>query len=510
MTTHRQRRGRLLRHTGQNVLGEGAPLLLAVVAIPALVRSLGVERFGVLALAWVVVDYFGFVYLGLGQAATRLIAEHLGHGRSGEAVGVFRTSFRLQAALGAVGGLLLAGATPALVTRLFAAAPPLVHEAQQAFLVLTLALPLLTGASAYRSLLEAADRFDVANAVKAATGCLVPCASLVGALAGFGLPEIVSLQVAGAAATVLWYRRAARRALPWLASAGSPGAGILRSLASYAGWSTAMSAAAATVESLDRLLIGALVSFHAVGYYSPAHLLTSRLRILPKSLRLALFPKFSALGRAAGPPLDALFTDASRLMVLIVGPLAILLVMFARELLGVWLGPEFVQHSRLILQVLAIGFFLNALAWVPSTLLQAIGRPDVAAKIFLCELAPYAALAWAAIARFGIEGAAVAWAVRGAAEAVVFVTVAARQAALGPQSVWRGGVGVGFATAALLAGGVLLDRLAGIGLGPRAAVASVLLLALLISSRSWAADAARSLLGRARGWPWPRTKPVIP
>ena len=47
--------GSLARNTGWNVLGQVLPALVAIAAIPVLIRQLGIERFGFLSLAWVIV-----------------------------------------------------------------------------------------------------------------------------------------------------------------------------------------------------------------------------------------------------------------------------------------------------------------------------------------------------------------------------------------------------------------------------------------------------------------------
>ena len=45
--------GRLLaRNTIWNLIGNGAPMVVAIFCIPILIRGLGKERFGVLTLAW--------------------------------------------------------------------------------------------------------------------------------------------------------------------------------------------------------------------------------------------------------------------------------------------------------------------------------------------------------------------------------------------------------------------------------------------------------------------------
>jgi len=64
-TTDELARGsRLSRNTVLNLVGQCAPLLVAIFAIPLLIRGLGTDRFGVLTLAWVVIGYFSLFDLG--------------------------------------------------------------------------------------------------------------------------------------------------------------------------------------------------------------------------------------------------------------------------------------------------------------------------------------------------------------------------------------------------------------------------------------------------------------
>lgn len=46
-------------------------------------------------------------------------------------------------------------------------------------------------------------------------------------------------------------------------------------------------------------------------------------------------------------------------------PIVLTIVMFAYEGLNLWLGSDFANNSYLVLQLLAIGVFINSLANVP-------------------------------------------------------------------------------------------------------------------------------------------------
>lgn len=65
-----------------NLAGSLLPLGAGLVAIPLLIGQLGLERFGLLSLAWLLVGYFSLFDFGLGRSLTRLVAEKLGSGRA--------------------------------------------------------------------------------------------------------------------------------------------------------------------------------------------------------------------------------------------------------------------------------------------------------------------------------------------------------------------------------------------------------------------------------------------
>src|SRR6266403_3719736 len=108
--------GRLLaRNTVWNLLGNGAPMLVAVVCIPILIRGLGKERFGVLTLSWALIGYASLFDLGLGRALTQLVAKKLGAGQDGEVPTLVWTSSLLMLLLGVLGAAVASLLSPWLV-----------------------------------------------------------------------------------------------------------------------------------------------------------------------------------------------------------------------------------------------------------------------------------------------------------------------------------------------------------------------------------------------------------
>ena len=53
----------------------------------------------------------------------------------------------------------------------------------------------------------------------------------------------------------------------------------------------------------------------------------------------------------------------------------------AHPAMTLWLGPDIGTQAGEVLQILAVGVFLNALAQGPATLIQAAGRPRDIVKV---------------------------------------------------------------------------------------------------------------------------------
>src|SRR5947207_14300295 len=101
---------RLARNAVWNLLSLTAPMLVALGAIPALIRTLGADRFGILTLAWMLIGYCSLFDLGLGRALTKLVSE----GTDVLACSVW-TALSLVFALRCAGSLMFAAAWRAMV-----------------------------------------------------------------------------------------------------------------------------------------------------------------------------------------------------------------------------------------------------------------------------------------------------------------------------------------------------------------------------------------------------------
>src|SRR5215510_7612094 len=170
----------MARNSIWNLFGQVLPLLVAAVVIPILIGRLGLDRFGVLTLAWALVGYFGLFDLGLGRALTKVVSEALAGGREGEAAGAVWTASAILMAVGVVFTIALFFISHWLIYSVIKVPPALQLESVIAVYWLAVSIPVITVTAGLRGVLEAQHRFGLINIVRIAMGTFSYVGPLVG------------------------------------------------------------------------------------------------------------------------------------------------------------------------------------------------------------------------------------------------------------------------------------------------------------------------------------------
>jgi O-antigen/teichoic acid export membrane protein len=440
----------LARNTLFNLIGQGLPLVVAIVTIPFIIQGLGIDRFGLLALAWVVLGYFAIFDLGLGRATTKFVAEALGKGEEEQVPHLVWTAVTIQTFFGLLGAIVLASITPFLVERILNIPPELIKEAKDTFYLLALSIPVVLVSSSFRGVLEAAQRFDLVNIVRVPSSTLTFLLPLFGLFLGFNLPGIVALILVVRLAELAVFVALSIRIAPRL-KRYSCSFTFLSRLFSFGGWVMVSSIVVPILGYLDRFLIASLLSVAAVAYYSAPYEMVTRLWIFSGSLVATLFPAFSALeGIKDRQGLGFLFARAVKYILLVLCPIVLIIGLFSQDILQVWIGADFAVKSSVVLQVLTLGVLINSLAWIPCALLQGAGRPDLPAKFHLFELPLYVGILWFSVNQWGIAGAAWAWTFRVTLDAILLFGATFKVYGLAPRLlIANGTILTGFALAVL-------------------------------------------------------------
>jgi O-antigen/teichoic acid export membrane protein len=406
--------GRLLaRNTLLNLAGQGVPVLFVLLAAPFLIRTLGEARCGILSINLVIINFSTFFDLGLGRALRKRVGEALGRGDRHEVPKITFTALMAQAASGSLGALVLAIGSPLLAERFFQIPIELQGEASATFYLLALAFPLLIVTDSLSGVLEAAQRFDLVNALRVPFILSMVLLPLLGVQFGFYLVGITALQLGSLFVFVLAHFAACARVFPELLRMPTFDREEARALLGFGGWVIISNSIGPVLTYLDRLAIGMLLPIAAVTAYTAPYELVTRLSVVPTSLAATLFPAFSALyGQGRHLLLRSYAIRSVKYLSYLLGPIVLGVMVFSHKILEVWLGGDFAAESALALQILAVGVLFNSLAHVPHAWLDAQNRPDLTAKFHMIELPIHAVLVWVLVGLWGIPGAALAWTLR--------------------------------------------------------------------------------------------------
>lgn len=405
-------RSRTARNSGFNLIGMAVPLLIGFALIPVTLHGLGVARFGLLSLSLTVLEYSTLFALGLGPATTKHVAEAIAR-KDATTSDLIVMSMIGHAALGAVGGAIIALLAPTIVDHVFSVPANLRTEAIAVFRLIGLMVPATLLLLSLFGALEGASRFGLVNLLRVPISALSFIIPAVGVTYGVRLPTILS--------TLVVLRLVVCGALALVVGASVPGHTWrwptdwtrMRPLLSFGAWLSISNVVSPTLVYADRFLLGHFRGLAALGTYSAPFDGVMRLLAIPGSLVRAMFPTLSALqSMSSRDQLRPLFRRAVSAVVFILGGPVLILVLFGPVLLRLWLGEQIAVGAGNAVRILAIGLLFNASALVPTTFIAAFGRPDVSAKFHMLELVIHLPLAWWLVSRFGILGAATAWSIR--------------------------------------------------------------------------------------------------
>lgn len=396
------------RNATYNLIGSVVPLAVSLITIPIYLGQIGEARYGVLAVAWLLLGYFGLFDLGLGRAVTQRIAA-LEKGSTEERASAFWTAFILNAGLGVVGGLLIWPIAEYFFGSVFKIDDALRSEMDSAIPWLVLAVPMATLSGVLTGALQGRGRFLELNLISVSGTVLFQILPLLAVLIwGPDLALILPAALLVRLLTLVILFESCRR-LIFHNCAVRFASDQARQLLRFGGWVTVTALVGPIMVVFDRFIIGALLGANAVTYYTVPFQLSERSTIISNALTSAIFPRFASAGLEEEQRLAA---EGLRALAVVVTPLMVMGIFLIEPFLTWWISPDFARQSLLVGQIILLGFWINSFAKIPYAQLQARGRPDLVAKCHLGEIVPFLGLLYFALNQFGLAGAATVFSIR--------------------------------------------------------------------------------------------------
>lgn len=403
------------RNTLYNLLGQITPLGVSLVTVPIYLHTIGEARYGVLAIIWLFTGYFGVFEMGLSRASAYHLARQHDDTPAVRST-TFWTALWINLSFGLLGGVVVYAVAQQVFTHLFHMPETMRHSILASLPWIAAALPLSTLGGVLAGALEARERFAYMNLIGVFNTAVTQIGPLlVAVFISSELTWLIPAVVIARSSGLLLQFVGVWRFLPIVPSAWFNRARA-RALITYGGWISLTNIVGPVLVTFDRMLIGALLSVQAVAYYTVPYNLVNRVSMLPGALSTSLFPRFSRAENGEGKQMAE---RGLHLLVAVMTPITVAGIALLPLFLTYWISLEFARHGAEVGMILLAGIWINGLAYIPYGLLQGQGRPDITAKLHLLELPFFLLLLWAGIHWFGLPGAALAWTLRVAADALL-------------------------------------------------------------------------------------------
>ena len=399
---------RFLKNSTWSVIGVGANIVVGLVLSPYIVRLLGQERFGIWSLVFSLLDYLWLFDLGLTPAVANLITRYLTRKQPVRINEVINTAMSYFAMIAMLLWLITAAVGPHLVN---------FFKVPAAFRADFTGLVLMTGMSwglcivlqMYVAALDAFQRFDLTNRVNMITVLCRSTGYLVTLASGGGLMQIGAVYVISQLIGSLLHAWNFSRVFPSLRfSWRFVKRDVFKDILSYGVPAFVANGSGLVLNQSAPMIIGHFLPTAFVGFFALPLKLVQNVTDVVSRIALVTRSRVAELDASANRASIAdLAIETNRYCFAVYMPFVIVLGLFGRQLIHLWLGERFAEYSAplLPLMLLASAFVLGG-QYNSSAVLFGLGEHRGYARLVACEGALTVTLLLLVVPRYGVYGAA--------------------------------------------------------------------------------------------------------
>lgn len=396
----------LVRNTTYNLFGAAIPIVVAIVTIPTYLDTIGTAKFGLLSIAFLILGYFGIFDLGLGRAVAHRVAVTTNKIDSSQP-SIVSTAIVCNLFLGFIGGAVLWLFSYAYFEFYLDTEATLRIQMVYAIPALVISVPVTALTGVLSGALEGRGKFLAVNVVSTSTAILFHVFPL--GLALSGTTDLQHLIMAACTTRIIGVVLLYAVCLKEFGFVRGVVRDEIPRLFKFGGWIALSSIVGPLMIITDRFVIGALIGPTAVANYTIPFEIASRTSAVPQALGRALFPQISSYSNAQSA--RQLSHQSSLFLASIITPITVAGIFLMEPFLNLWLGA-FAADTVGIGQIMLVAFWVNAMSYIPLTLIMGNGRPKIVATTHCLELIPYFCILYFFVTEFGVQGAAIAFLIR--------------------------------------------------------------------------------------------------
>ena len=418
---------KILKGSFLNIGFQIFPVVFAIVMVPITIKLYGIEQFALFTLAITQVLLFNYLNFGVAQSTNKELAR-LKQEEETKINQLFWSGFFIMSLIGLSLSVAFLIGSDILIESLVSKTPSLYNLAEKMIVTIGLFSPLFLLIIFLRSCLESQLLFHITASNRAILNSVIFLSPIAAFYFDqgieFSIVIILIIHILSVLILFIYNCKHLNLKLPAF------NCSVMKRLMSSGAWMTIVSLASLVFYYIDRYVLGIMAGLEQVSYYVAAYDVITRVSILYGSAMAAFFPAFSYWYKHEK---WYEFREAFRFIFggiwVIIGIITGIVIIFAYDILQLWINEDFSIHSSNLLRIIAVGVLFNAIGIVPLRALYAINEEKVVAQYYLVQSIVYAPILIVLIQYFGAVGAAYSYAARTILEvAVLFLLLIKKEA----------------------------------------------------------------------------------
>ncbi|MCR4289770.1 MAG: oligosaccharide flippase family protein [Candidatus Scalindua sp.] len=397
---------KLIKNTIFSSVGRFWGYFLGFLITPYIVHKIGIERFGVWAIANTAIHFFLFLDLGIGSSFVKYIAEY-NTKKDYKMINQVINTGLIFSLVFCFCVFLISMLLKNFAMTLLKFSPELYGDVLIAFLGVLTVFIINYIFTVFKSTLYGLQRMDIVNIIYVIVSIPGTVGLVLFLSLGFGLNGLIYNSIIVAVVTVLSYAICAYRLLPQMVfGLRFVNRKMFKKLWNF-GFKVQIAGFSEFINfSLDKLLLGYFMNVTMVAFYQLGSRIASTACSIPSALLPAVEPASSELDAAEDArALNNLYTRGTKYAVFLAFPLSLFVITNALPIMHFWMGKAGYEKSAMAIQILTIGYSFVLVNSIGRLMARGMGVPQFEMVSALIILGLNILLSVVLIILFGFNGA---------------------------------------------------------------------------------------------------------